>query len=74
MSYIFWLASCACSTRSELQAQEAAHGFDERLPTATAPFFRKCRPGEGRATLTPAQVERLVAAHREQMARFGYLS
>jgi hypothetical protein len=56
-----------------LQAQEAARGFSERLPRATALFFRRGEPGDGARTLTLAQIDRLVAAHNIQMARFGYL-
>ncbi len=60
------------SSFERLQALEAAHGFAERSPKAEK-FFRAGRPGEWRDVLTAEQVERVVAAHRDQMARFGYL-
>jgi Sulfotransferase domain len=56
----------------ELQRREAAGGFKERSSVAER-FFREGRSGQWREALTPAQVKRIVDAHREQMARFGYL-
>ena len=61
------------SSFSELQAQEAAHGFCERQPTA-ASFFREGRAGSWRRYLTDSQVRRLIADHHALMRRFGYLS
>ena len=55
-----------------LRRQEDTHGFPERS-TAQKRFFREGRAGGWRNTLTPRQVAQVVAAHREQMARFGYL-
>ena len=55
-----------------LRAQEGREGFAERSPHAQS-FFRAGRAGQWRTQLTRAQVERVVARHGEQMARFGYL-
>ena len=56
----------------ELKKQETEDGFRERAD-AGGRFFRKGRAGGWREELTAEQVERVVARHREQMARFGYL-
>src|SRR5262249_16628752 len=56
-----------------LQSQERAHGFQEKSPRAVS-FFRQGTIGSWRQGLTPAQVQRLVGAHREVMQRFGYLT
>ncbi|PIB92138.1 sulfotransferase domain-containing protein [Caulobacter sp. FWC2] len=58
---------------AELRRQEAATGFVERSPNATAPFFRQGRAGGWREYLNPAQQARLERAHRVMMARLGYL-
>ena len=55
-----------------LQEQERRHGFAERSPLAER-FFREGKAGQWRRALTKSQVERVVDAHKEQMARFGYL-
>jgi hypothetical protein len=55
-----------------LAAQEKADGFAERSPHQ-AKFFRSGRAGAWRRKLTRAQITRIVADHRDQMARFGYL-
>jgi hypothetical protein len=55
-----------------LKAKEQAVGFAER-PDTTTQFFRSGKAGQWRDTLTDAQVERMVAAHRPLMKRFGYL-
>ena len=55
-----------------LQEQERRHGFIERTNVSER-FFRVGKSGQWRTGLTPEQVERMVAAHGEQMARFGYL-
>lgn len=57
---------------TELQRQERQAGFCERSSVSTAPFFRSGRPGAWAETLTPAQREAVVTAHRPMMARFGY--
>jgi hypothetical protein len=56
----------------ELRAQEARAGFHERSRQSQA-FFRAGRAGQWRELLSPAQVERIVAAHGETMAQYGYL-
>lgn len=60
------------SAFKELAAQEASGGFREGL-AAGRPFFRRGEYGGWRDTLRVEQVERIVAAHHEMMARFGYL-
>jgi hypothetical protein len=60
------------SSFDRLQRIEAERGFAERPSTAER-FFRAGKPGQWQDALSPAQVERVVAAHRDQMGRFGYL-
>ena len=55
-----------------LQAQEAESRYSEKQPTAPS-FFRAGVAGSWRTALTTAQVRALTGAHREVMARFGYL-
>jgi hypothetical protein len=55
-----------------LKEQEQRGGFRER-PARMAAFFREGKAGQWRKILTPAQVSAIVAVHREQMARFGYV-
>jgi hypothetical protein len=54
-----------------LQAAETAGGFAEAREGAT--FFRDGTRDQWRGVLSPDQVARIVARHREQMARFEYL-
>ncbi len=61
------------SSFAKLQAQELEKGFRERPPKADQNFFREGRAGQWKDVLTPAQVDRLVRDHGEQMQRFGYL-
>jgi hypothetical protein len=61
------------SSFARLQAQEREKGFRERPPTADQSFFREGRAGQWREVLTPAQVDRVVRDHGEQMRHFGYL-
>lgn len=56
----------------ELTKKEDADGFTER-PEWIDRFFRVGRAGQWKEGLTPEQVGRIVADHREEMARFGYL-
>jgi hypothetical protein len=56
----------------ELQRQEQRGGFGEK-PAGAPKFFRKGEVGAWRGVLTPAQVEKVIAGHREVMRRFGYL-
>jgi len=58
---------------AELQNQERAHGFREKLPRV-ASFFRQGTMGSWRQRLTPAQARQIICAHREVMQRFGYLT
>jgi hypothetical protein len=61
------------SSFARLQAQEREKGFRERPPQADQNFFREGRAGQWKDVLTPAQVDRIVHDHGEQMQRFGYL-
>lgn len=60
------------SSFARLQAQEREKGFRERPPTAAQNFFREGRAGQWKDVLTPAQIDRIVRDHGEQMQRFGY--
>jgi len=55
-----------------LATMEKKHGFVEASDKA-ARFFRRGRVNEWREALDREQIARVVAAHREQMARFGYV-
>lgn len=55
-----------------LKKQESEQGFAEK-PEQAERFFRKGKSGGWREKLTPEQVRRIVADHREQMARFNYI-
>lgn len=55
-----------------LRETETRTGFVEK-PDQAARFFRAGRAGQWRDALTAAQVDRVVADHRVQMERFGYL-
>ena len=57
---------------SSLAGLEKAHGFIEASDKGTR-FFRKGRANEWREALSREQVQRIVADHREQMLRFGYV-
>jgi hypothetical protein len=61
------------SSFARLQTQEKKRGFRERPPNADGNFFREGRAGQWRDVLTPAQIDRIVRTHGEQMRRFGYL-
>jgi hypothetical protein len=52
--------------------EEETGGFSER-PEGVERFFRVGRAGQWRDALSDGQVDRIVAAHGEQMRRFGYL-
>jgi hypothetical protein len=54
-----------------LRRQEDQQGFKEKSPFAKK-FFRDGRAGQWRELLTPVQIDKLSAAHKEQMQRFGY--
>lgn len=55
----------------EAKKQESASGFVEKSPSSNR-FFRSGKVGEGRATLDPAVIGRIVADHGEVMRQFGY--
>ncbi|MFZ5931519.1 MAG: sulfotransferase domain-containing protein [Pseudomonadota bacterium] len=60
------------SSFETLQAQEKKYSFKERSEFSQA-FFRSGRKQQWRSLLSTAQIDRIVAAHNEQMARFNYL-
>ena len=60
------------SSFDKLKSQEEEVGFKEK-PEHAERFFREGRAGQWKEVLTPAQVDRIVKDHGEQMARFGYL-
>lgn len=55
-----------------LKEQERRQGFRER-PARMEAFFREGKAGQWKKVLTKEQIAAIVAAHGEQMARFGYL-
>jgi hypothetical protein len=55
-----------------MQKAEAERGFLEKPPNVDR-FFRSGRAGQWQDGLAASQVERIVSAHGDQMARFGYL-
>ena len=60
------------SSFDTLRKLEDERGFRERSKSAER-FFRAGRKDQWREKLSEAQVGRIVAEHREQMARFGYV-
>lgn len=60
------------SSFDRLQKQEREKGFREK-PKAAESFFRSGTADQWKDQLTPAQIDRIVADHHDQMARFGYL-
>jgi hypothetical protein len=65
-------AAAAASSLESLQTREAAEGFAEK-PANMPAFFRSGRAGEWTSALTEAQVARIVADHRAEMAALDYL-
>ncbi|MHC8508452.1 MAG: sulfotransferase domain-containing protein [Rhodospirillales bacterium] len=55
-----------------LQGQETKHGFAENEGRKER-FFRTGQSGQWRERLTPEQIKRIIDAHGEIMAEFGYL-
>ena len=55
-----------------LQQMERRDGFREAV-SGKVPFFRRGQAGQWREHLDRAQVQRILAVHREQMRRFHYL-
>jgi hypothetical protein len=60
------------SSFTVLKEQERRQGFRER-PSAMESFFREGKAGQWKKALTKQQIAAIVSAHREQMARFGYV-
>jgi hypothetical protein len=60
------------SSFAELTKRGVSGGAAGRLAWIDG-FFRAGRAGQWKEGLTPEQVRRIVADHREEMARFGYL-
>jgi hypothetical protein len=60
------------SSFARLKEQEERAGFAEK-PAAAASFFREGKAGGWREALSAPQIRAIVGAHREQMARFGYV-
>lgn len=56
----------------ELMGLESLRWFGQQSSESQR-FFRSGTAGQWRTALTPAQVERVVSDHRDQMNRFGYL-
>ncbi len=54
-----------------LQEQEKRQGFKEKTPVAEK-FFREGKAGQWKSLMSEKQIDAVVAAHQEQMARFGY--
>lgn len=59
------------SSFKALREQEEKSGFREKSPHAEK-FFREGRSKQWQELLTPAQIDKVVAAHKEMMQRFGY--
>ncbi len=59
------------SSFDRLQQQEAATGFQERMPRAES-FFRSGVSGDWATKLTQDQVEKIVRKHGAMMQRLGY--
>jgi hypothetical protein len=60
------------SSFDNLKDQEETQGFQEK-PEHAERFYREGRAEQWKDVLTPGQIDRIVQAHRTQMARFGYL-
>jgi hypothetical protein len=60
------------SSFDKLQRQEEAYSFRERSPRADR-FFASGKTGGWRDKLSTVQANDIAVAHREQMAKFGYL-
>ena len=62
------------SSFDEMKKQEDAGGFVEARPDGKAKFFREGKAGGWREALSEDQVKRIITAHRDVMAEFGYLT
>jgi len=60
------------SSFQQLRKQEAQQGFAERSEHSRR-FFRSGRRDQWRTALSEQQIDRIIAAHRDQMERLGYL-
>jgi Sulfotransferase domain len=60
------------SSFEQAKTQEAEKGYRER-PNQSKAFFRTGRAGQWRHQLSHEQICRIIAEHREQMVRFGYV-
>jgi hypothetical protein len=65
-------AAIEASSFDRLKQQEEEAGFIEK-PKSAEKFFREGRAGQWEEILTGLQIAAIVDAHRDQMARFGYL-
>jgi hypothetical protein len=61
------------SSFDKLKSQEDQYDFRERSERADR-FFATGKAGGWREALTPAQADAIVAAHGEEMRKFGYLN
>ena len=61
------------SSFKELSGQERKEGFVESRPDGKSAFFRQGKAGTWRATLSEAQVAKIVESQGELMKTFGYL-
>ncbi|HWA45723.1 MAG TPA: sulfotransferase domain-containing protein [Hypericibacter adhaerens] len=59
------------SSFRNMREQESQKGFAERSDKSDR-FFREGRAEQWREVMTQEQVDAIVAAHRQQMSRFGY--
>ncbi len=66
------LAAIEASSFKKLKQQEQKHGFEEK-PKNAKEFFRKGVMDDWKNVLSKSQVDKIVSAHEQQMARFGYL-
>jgi sulfotransferase family protein len=60
------------SSFGALQKQEKERGFNERSDK-TKKFFRVGKAGQWKTVLNSEQIDRVVAAHSDMMAAYGYL-
>ena len=60
------------SSFEKLQKMEIESGFREKPDTAKT-FFRKGEVDQWKTELSDSQIKQVIADHREQMERFGYL-
>lgn len=61
------------SSFQQVQQQEQAQGFGEKMPLAES-FFRRGVVGSWREALSPDLMDKLITDHRAVMTRLGYLT